>query len=159
MDGETVIIGIGNERRRDDGVGLAVARLLAAGELPPGVRVEEARDGFDLAAELEGAARAIIIGAAKLGAPPGSIHVLSPADAEARADYLSAPGEMTLIDALEMAALVGAAPKALIVGVEPAEIVPGHTLSRDVERSVRAAAEVTLELARDDGAWRGLGPT
>ena len=157
MDGDVVIIGIGNERRRDDAVGLAVTRLLAAGELPPRVRVEEARQGFDLAAELEGAARAIIIAAAKLGAPPGSIHVLPPADAEARADYLSATGAMTLIDELEMAALVGTRPRVLIVGVEPAEIVPGMTLSRDVGRSVRAAAEVALELAADEGAWRADG--
>ena len=154
---DRVIIGTGNERRRDDGVGLAVARLLAAGELPPGVRVEEAREGFDLAGEIEAAARAIIIVAANLGAPPGSIHVLSPADAEARADYLSATGEMTLIDALEMAALVGVRPQALILGVEPAEIVPGQTLSREVARSVRAAAEVALELATDEGAWRAAG--
>ncbi len=157
MVGDTVIIGIGDERRRDDGVGPAVARVLREGSLPRGVRVQEAREGLDLTAELEGVGRAIIIAAAKLGAPPGSIHVLSSTDAEARADYLSAPETMTLIDALEMAALIGAAPEVLIVGIEPAEIVPGHTLSRDVKRSVRAAAEVVLELAGDEGAWRTGG--
>ncbi|MGD9498132.1 MAG: hydrogenase maturation protease [Armatimonadota bacterium] len=147
MSGEGVIVGIGNQRRRDDGVGLAVARLLAAGALPPGVRVAEVLEGLGLAAELEDAARAIVIAAAKLGAPPGSIHVLSPADAEARAEYLTSPGGMTVIDALEMAALVGAAPQVAIVGVEPAEIVPGHTLSPEVEAAVPRAAQVALELA------------
>ncbi len=150
----TVIIGIGNERRRDDGVGIAVARLLAAGELPPAVRTEEAREGFDLAAELEGAARAIIIAAAKLGAPPGSIHVLSPADAEARADYVSLLGEMPLIDALGLGGLIDVRPEALVVGVEPAEIAPGHTLTREVRPAVATAAQVALEVAPSAAAWR-----
>ncbi len=157
MVGQTVIIGIGNERRRDDAIGLAVARLLAAGELPEGVRVEEAWSAMDLLTVIDDAPRAIVLAAVQLGSPPGSIHVLSPADAEARADYISLLGEMPLVDALGLGGLIGVRPQALIVGVEPTEIVPGMTLSRDVKRSVRAAAEVALELAADDGAWRAGG--
>lgn len=148
MDGDTVIIGIGDERRRDDGVGLAIARQLAGSELPPGVRVEEAgHQGFDLPAALQEAARAVVLAAAKLGAPPGTVHVLSPTDAEARADYLSSAGAMALIDALELATMLGATPEVLIVGVEPAEIVPGRTLSRPVADAVARAAEMALMVA------------
>lgn len=148
MDGDTVIIGIGDERRRDDGAGLAIARKLAAGELPPGVRVEEAgHEGFDLPAALEDAARAVILAAVELGDAPGAVHVISPADAEARADYVSCAGAMTLVDALELAALLGRSPEVVIVGVEPAEIAPGVTLSPAVAAAVDRAAEVAANLA------------
>jgi len=151
MDGDAVIIGIGDERRRDDGVGLAIARTLATRELCPAVRVEEAgHEGFDLPAALESAARAVILAAVKLGAPPGTVHVLSPADAEARADYLSPAGAMALIDALELAALLGAASEVLIVGVEPAEVVPGMTLSPQVAAAVERAAQIALDVALRD---------
>jgi len=151
----TVIVGIGNERRRDDGVGIAVARLLAAGELPPTVRVEEAAArSFDLPVALEGAARAIILAAVALGDEPGAVHVLSPADAEARADYLSPVGTMALMDALGLGGLIDVRPEALVVGVEPAEIAPGHTLTREVRPAVATAAQVALEVATSDAAWR-----
>lgn len=152
MSEGAVIIAVGNERRRDDGVGLAVARLLATRDLPAGVRVEEAvPEGLDLATALEGAARAVIVAAVKLGAPPGTIHVLSPADAEARADYISSLGTLTLVDALELTAMLGVKPEVVIVGVEPAEIVPGQTLSPLVSDAVRRAADIALELALQGG--------
>ena len=148
MAGDTVIIGIGDERRRDDGVGIAVARALAEGELPAGVRVEEAgREGFDLLAAIDGTERVIILAAMRLGDAPGAIHVLSPADAEARANYLSPLGTMALADALELALMIGSRPEVLIVGVEPAEIVPGHTLNAEVAAAVQRAAGIARELA------------
>lgn len=154
MDGITVIIGIGNERRRDDAVGIAIVRELLTRNLPPEVRIEEAGTvGFDLTTALEGVERAIITAAVGLGATPGTVHVLSPADAEARADYISPLGTMTLIDALELATLVGATPRTLIVGIEPAEIVPGQTLSRTVQQAVGHAAEIVLKVATSDELW------
>lgn len=153
--GPVVIVGIGDPRRRDDAVGLFIARELSARPLPENVTLEEARtEGFDLMAALSGARRAIILAAVKTGDEPGSIQVLAPEDAEATADYLSSPGGMTLIDTLELASL-GGGPEVLIVGVEPAEIVPGQTLSRAVAASVEEAARVVLELVRGERDWRG----
>lgn len=149
-----VIVGIGDERRRDDAAGLAIARELMARALPGYVRVAIAgEEGLDLVAEIDDAWRAIVLAAVALGDAPGTVHALSPADAEARADHLSDPGEIALIDALELSRMRGG-PEVVIVGIEPAEIVPGQTLHPAVQASVARAAELAYELATDGADWR-----
>jgi len=68
-----VVIGVGNELLRDEGVGMVVARALQGEKLPPNVRVVEGGvGGLDLLFEMEGAERAIIVDAADMGLEPGS---------------------------------------------------------------------------------------
>jgi hydrogenase maturation protease len=110
-------------------------------------------ESFDLVAEMDGASRAIILAAISLGEEPGTVHALSPGDAASRADYISEPGEVTLIDALELSKMRGG-PDVLIVGIEPAEIVPGQTLHPAVQASVGEAAEIALDLATGAREWR-----
>ncbi len=76
----TIVIGLGNPVRSDDGVGLAVARTLQE-RLPDrsdvdvvelwagGLRLVEAMVGYD---------RAVVVDAAVTGAAPGSIRCLGP---------------------------------------------------------------------------------
>lgn len=154
QNSEVVIIGIGDERRRDDAVGLVIADELADRPLPGYVRVERASNSeFDLVAALSDATRAIVLAALQLGDEPGTVHCLSPEDAEAQADYISGPGEMALIDALELSAMNGG-PDVLIVGIEPAEIVPGQTPHPEVQASVGEAAELAHGLATGAREWR-----
>ncbi len=149
-----VIVGIGDDRRRDDAAGLVIARELMARALPDYVRVALAgEEGLDLVATIDDAWRAIVLAAVTLGDTPGTVHALSPADAEARADHLSEPGEITLIDALELSKMRGG-PEVVIVGIEPAEIVPGQTLHPTVQASVAEAAELAYELATGAREWR-----
>lgn len=149
-----MIAGIGDERKRDDAAGLMIARELMGRTLPENVRVEIAGDdSFDLVAAIDGASRAIILAAIALDDEPGTVHVLSPADAEARADYVSAPGNVALIDALELSKMRGG-PDVLIVGIEPAEIVPGQTLHPAVQASIDKAAEIACDLATGAREWR-----
>ncbi len=149
-----VIVGIGDERRRDDGAGVIMARELMERALPENVHVEIAgEEGFDLVAAIDGASRAIILAAMALGEEPGTVHALAPADAEARADYISAPGDVALIDVLELSAMRGG-PDVLIVGIEPAEIVPGQTLHPQVQAAVGEAVEIARDLATGAREWR-----
>jgi hydrogenase maturation protease len=149
-----MIVAIGDARRRDDAVGIAVAEELRDSLLPEDVRVEIAHtEGFDLVAAIAGAQRAIILAAIALGEKPGTVHVLTPADAEARADYVSGLGEMSLIDLLELAALRGG-PEVLLIGIEPAEIVPGQTLHPSVATSVGEAAQLARDIAAGRQDWR-----
>ncbi len=151
---DVVIVGIGDERKRDDAAGLMIARELMERTLPNSVRVEVAgEEGFDLVATIDGASRAIILAAVALGDEPGTVHALSPGDAEAQANYMSSPSEVELIDALELSAMRGG-PNVLIVGIEPAEIVPGQTLHPEVQASVGEAAEIARDLATGAREWR-----
>jgi hydrogenase maturation protease len=69
----TLVLGLGNELRGDDGIGPAVIRELAERpDLPPGVTVlDGGLAGVDTILLLKDAARAIIVDAADQGLAPG----------------------------------------------------------------------------------------
>jgi hydrogenase maturation protease len=69
-----LVIGVGNEYRRDDAVGLIVARRLR--ELSPRnvTVIEESGEGTNLMESWTGADMVILIDAASSGARPGTIR-------------------------------------------------------------------------------------
>ena len=72
VSGNTVVIGIGNDDRRDDGAGLEVARRLRA-IVPESIRVlEESGEAAALMAAWEGADRVVIIDAMASGVTTGT---------------------------------------------------------------------------------------
>lgn len=72
---ETVIIGCGNLLRGDDGVGPILIRRLWELGPPPGARlVDGGTAGMDVAFQMRGAARVIIVDASRTGATPGSLY-------------------------------------------------------------------------------------
>lgn len=147
-----VTVGIGDPRRRDDAVGLAVARQLATEALPPHHTVVALDREFDLMSSLSGFGRAVVVAAVQLGDDPGTIHLLNPEEAEATAHYISRAGNMALSDAIELSRMLGG-PEVVIIGVEPAEIVPGQTLHPKVAAAVPEAAELARSLAEDAAQW------
>jgi hydrogenase maturation protease len=71
--GEFAIIGIGNEYRQDDGVGVFAARKLRE-LLPPGINVrEESGEGARLMDAWDGFSCVILIDAVNTGGRPGEI--------------------------------------------------------------------------------------
>jgi hydrogenase maturation protease len=73
----TVILGIGNLLRSDDGVGLHVIEKLGGENLGAGVDVNEASSGLDMLDAIKGYDRLILVDAIKTGGEPGSIYQLS----------------------------------------------------------------------------------
>jgi hydrogenase maturation protease len=68
------VIGCGNLLRADDGVGPVLVRMLADGGVPSGVRlVDGGTAGMDVAFQMRGAVRVIIVDAASTGAAPGTV--------------------------------------------------------------------------------------
>src|SRR5713226_4196460 len=74
MQAPILVIGIGNEYRSDDGVGLVVARELRAKNLPDMLIIECNGDGAALIEAWEAASTVILIDAASSGAKPGTIY-------------------------------------------------------------------------------------
>lgn len=144
----TLVLGVGNELYRDEGVGVIVARLLARQTLPPGVRVVEgAVGGLDLLFEMEGAERVILLDAVDMGQPPGTVRVFTPEEVE-----LELPGtvaslhQIDLAQVLALGQLVGVVPRVHIVGLQPGAVSPGFALTAAVSAAVPRAVRETRRL-------------
>lgn len=142
-----VVIGVGNEVMRDDGVGTFVARRLQEENLGPDVElVEGAAGGLDLVFELEGRERAIIVDAARMGLEPGAVRLVRREEIEERLVPIASLHHIALHDVLELAELSGIHPEITVVAVEPAEVVPGLGLSPAVEAAVPEMIRLVKEL-------------
>src|SRR5207248_11431065 len=76
MSRPILIIGIGNEYRSDDGLGLVVARELQAKKLPHILVSECSGDGAELMAMWKTAETVILVDAVSSEAKPGTIYRL-----------------------------------------------------------------------------------
>jgi hydrogenase maturation protease len=144
-----IVVGLGNAFRGDDAAGLAVARAL--GDDPRVI----AHDGepIDLLDAWAGADEAILVDAARSGAPPGTIH---------RLDELSAPAGaggsthlLGLAETLALARTLGRAPaRVTFYGIEGERFTAGEELSEPVRAAVeRICGELRARLrGTTDGA-------
>lgn len=143
-----LLIGIGNEYRSDDGVGIAIARRLR-GTLPAGVTVlEESGEGAALIEAWQGATSVMLVDAVRSGAPPGTIHRLdaSAAPLPARFFHYSIHA-FSAAEAVELARSLGQLPQRVIFyGVEAENFELGVGLSPAVEQAV----EGIIERAREE---------
>jgi hydrogenase maturation protease len=142
----TLVIGVGNEWRRDDAAGLVVARRLRERALPAVRVIEHEGEPLDLLEQWSGADAAIVIDAVNSRAEPGTIH---------RVDALAAklPGELFrgsthalgVAEAVELGRALERLPgRLLVLGIEAKRVDAGAGLSPEVERSV---ARLVDELA------------
>jgi hydrogenase maturation protease len=139
----TLLIGVGNPFRSDDGVGTRVVQYLR-GNIPGGIKVlEETGDGAELLEAWKGADCVILVDAVQSGAPPGTLHRL-----DARAEKLpvwfsrSSTHSFGVAEAIELARTMGELPAQLVVcGIEGLDFSAGTELSPDVAAVVPAAAK------------------
>lgn len=147
----TVVLGVGNELYRDEGVGVVVARLLAEEGTAPGVRViEGALGGINLLFEMEGARHVIVVDAVDMGAPPGTVRTFTPEEVEVVPPAMVASlHQVGLGQVLELGQLIDVRPQVHIVGIQPEAVAPGFDLTETVARAVpEALASVRQLLAQ-----------
>ncbi|MFE9028394.1 hydrogenase maturation protease [Streptomyces iakyrus] len=160
------VIGVGNEFRRDDGVGWAVAALLRdraeSRPLPPGTAVATCDgDPVRLIELWEGAGLAVVVDAAHAEpGHPGLVHRIE-LDAErlAQPPATSSHG-LGLGEAVELARVLGRLPGRLVVyAVEGGDASLGAGLTPAVEGVVEPlVASVEEEIVRHRVA-RAKGPS
>jgi hydrogenase maturation protease len=132
------VIGIGNDARGDDAVGLEVARHLRH-DAPAGVNVEEIHgEGIRLLDHLTGREAVIVIDASYSGAAPGSIHRLEPLTQPIPKElYLCSTHAFGVGEAIELARALQQLPPHLVVyGIEGLRFDIGSDLSADVRRAM-----------------------
>jgi len=149
----TVVIGIGNEFRRDDGAGPAVVGRLR-GRLPSGVQLV-ITDGEPtrLIEAWTGAALAVVVDAVRAQPPhPGQTHRFLLDRPGAGAGRTASSHGFGLDDAVSLAVALDRMPGRLIVhAIEAADLAQGTGLTPAVAAAVGVVADAILD---DIGANR-----
>jgi hydrogenase maturation protease len=130
-----MVIGLGNDFRHDDAVGLiAVRRLQREGVLA----MEHERDIADLITLWESLESVILIDAVSSGAAPGTIHRLDAgASPVPRELFQNSTHALGLADAIELSRALGTLPhEVLIYGIEVRDTTAGVGLSREVAKAL-----------------------
>ena len=135
---QTLVIGLGNDFRRDDGAGRVAARMIASAQAD-GVRVIEASgEGAALMDAWRDAESVVLIDAVHSGAAPGTIHRL-----DARAQPIPSnffhysTHAFSVAEAVELARALDQLPPRLIVfGIEGKDFSSGEDLSPEVAAAV-----------------------
>ncbi len=160
MDGcGTVVIGVGNDLRGDDGAGPAVARMVAR-RAPPGVRVVAGpADGLALLDSWRGADLVIIVDAVSCGSAPGTIHCLAGIDdARLVSSVRWSSHSFGILDAIGLARALGSLPKVLtIYGIEGSTFEAGAALSQPVRDAAQKLRDLILSrLAGGSGVFSSI---
>ncbi len=152
------VIGIGNDSRGDDAVGLVVARQLQC-DVSEGVTVQEiCGEGMSLLDRWSGVDAVILIDASYSGAPPGSIHRLEPLTQPIPKElFLCSTHAFGVGQAIELGRALQQLPPHLVVyGIEGAQFDIGRELSDDVRQAVpdvvqQVRQDITTLQAREMG--------
>lgn len=153
---EVLVLGLGNPKLADDGIGVHVVRHLARDpEIPAGLKPMDAGAfGFRLLSKLTKAQAVLMVDAAELGAPAGSTRLL---EREALALHISRGGrigahESGLVGLLTLARSEGYQPKRLaLLAVQPQIMEWGEDMSQAVSESLPL---VCAQVVRTVLAWQ-----
>jgi hydrogenase maturation protease len=139
---ETLVIGVGNLYRGDDGAGIVTARKLAAQRLTGGRVAEMNGEGTSLMEVWKDSPSVLLVDAVSSGAVPGTIHRFEaqagplPTGLEHRSSH-----SFGVAEAVEVARALGRLPPRLVIyGIEGSLFTPGQGLSPEVERAVEEVA-------------------
>jgi hydrogenase maturation protease len=142
----TLIIGVGNALRRDDGVGPAVIRRLTE-LLPRGATaIEHSGDGADLMEVWQGAARVFLVDATSSGAAAGTVQRFDANKTELPHGLFRYSSHLFgVAEAVETARALHRLPSQLVVyGIEGTVFEYGEGLSPAVAAVVRQVATAIL---------------
>lgn len=149
MSTPVLIVGIGNDYRRDDSIGLHVARAVQASEGAHVRVLESDGDCTTLLEAWQGVDLVILIDAICAGITPGQIVRLDVHRQPLPSTYPFASSHaLGLAETIELArTLQQLPPKCLIYGIEGRDFSSGETLSPEVSRALPAVVEQVIHEA------------
>jgi len=144
----TVVIGVGNRWRGDDGAGPAVLDALRD-QVAVGVElVESDGEPTRLLDAFERGDQVLMIDAVKTGSAPGTVHRFTSEDLPTGMGIGQSSHLVALVDTIAMGKLLGKLPSGLVViGIEAIDFDHGTELTTEVATAIEdAAAAVLAEL-------------
>ena len=149
---KTVVIGVGNEYRRDDAVGIVLARRLRARGLTKIEVVESSGEGAALMDAWAGADRVFIIDAVQFAGEAGSVRRIAAHEREVPSGFFNySTHAFSVAESIELARALDQLPASLVIyGVEGRNFAMGQGFSPEVEAVIeevetRIAAEIAGE--------------
>ena len=133
----TVVVGVGNEWRRDDAAGLLVARRLRGA----GFQVlEQEGEPTALLDAWQGAEHAVVVDAVRSGAQAGTIHRIDGLAERLPVElFRGSTHAFSVAEAVELGRALDRLPRSLLIyGIEGGDFAAGKGLSPEVERAVDA---------------------
>lgn len=143
----TIVLGLGNSLRGDDGIGPAVIEWLDRQALPPGVEtIDGGTSGLDIVSILMGRERAIIVDAADIGRMPGQWLRFTPDVAQLKSSDAALSLHSTgFAEALTLGAALNVLPPTIIIyGVQPQNLDWTAQLSAEVQAAVIEVGQAIL---------------
>ena len=141
-----LLIGIGNEYRCDDSLGLEVVRALKKRKLRDTCILESSGDGAELIELFNSVRLAIIIDAVSCGGDPGTIYQFNVHEQPLPAQFsFQSTHAFGLGEAIELAQILEQLPPSLIVfAIEGENFSTGTGLSSRVKQSVQKVTEIVF---------------
>jgi hydrogenase maturation protease len=142
----TVVIGVGNEFRGDDGAGRMTARRLTETDLRGVDIFESSGEALSLMQCWAEAERVILIDASSTGLPPGTVQRFDASQAPLPSRFFhTSTHAFSVAEAIEMARSLTALPPTVIVfGIEGANFDHGTGLTPEAEGGVSKALQHIL---------------
>ncbi len=151
--GTCLVVGVGNTLLQDDGFGGHVAQALEAGSVEGLHVIDGGTIGLALLPLVEAAASLVLVDAAELGAPPGTVRVFRDREIDAHlSGKRRSVHEVAILDLLAAAEIRGRRPvHCALVAVQPACTDWGLEPTPPVRDAIPRACTAIEELAR---TWR-----
>lgn len=148
-----LVLGVGNTLLQDDGVGIHVTSLLRKNNAVQSnvAYVDGGTIGLSLLPGVEDADALIIVDAAQLHAPPGTIRVFRGAEIEQQLSTRKCSvHEVAISDLLSAAALRGTCPAELaLVAIQPFSTDLGVEPTTAIKAAIPAACAAVNQLTRE----------
>jgi len=139
-----LILGVGNLLLGDDGFGVHLVNSLQNIPLPSNVTLLEAGTvSHQLLPQLNETDRLIVVDVVEAGDTPGALFRFSPDDMRFAVIPQVSLHQISLVDVLNMAALTGARPDTVIIGVQPKNV---SSWSMELSDELRAVLPRVREL-------------
>lgn len=146
----TLILGIGNVLLSDEGAGIHAMNLLQSQhpDIPNIVYIDGGTLSFTLAVHLQDCSNVIVLDAAELKSPPGTVRTMIGTGMD---EFLGAarrsPHEVGLLDLMDIARLTEALPvNRALIGIQPASIEWGLSPTHAVEKALPIAVAQAVKL-------------
>jgi len=144
--GRVVVLGVGNELLKDEGIGVHVARELARQTITFPVEIIEAGTVPDCWQGDEPVGKLVVIDAVYGGGEPGAIYRFTPEDVEFENSMMTSVHQLSLVDSLKLSEVTGNKPqKTVIIGVEPKEVAWGTELSEELRGRIHDVVRIVLK--------------